>query len=163
MRAQVAARNADVGQIFCPGFALLKNERDCAFPQCRLRTAGESNPLGPVAITLPHPDRGLWRSFEGNRQFAVSFSPGSHRLPAAVLFKPAGPVLAAQLATLTGLNGSFLDVVAEPCCRRARQVAGAVSAPPLWLSLRDWRLAVGSGLAPSIPVFRLVRDCSQRA
>ena len=99
----------------------------------------------------------------GDTKFAVSFSPGSHRLPAAVLFKPAGPVLAAQLATLTGLNSSFLDVVAEPCCRRARQVAGAVSAPPLWLSLRDWRLAVGSGLAPSIPVFRLVRDCSQHA
>jgi len=40
---------------------------------------------------------------------------------------------------------------------------GWVSAPPLWLSLRDWRLAVGSGLVPSIPVFRSVRDYSQRA
>jgi hypothetical protein len=33
-------------------------------------------------------------------------------------------------------------------------IKGAVSAPLLWLSLRDWRLAVGSGLVPSIPVFR---------
>jgi hypothetical protein len=40
---------------------------------------------------------------------------------------------------------------------------GGVSAPLLWLSLRDWRLAVGSDLAPSIPVFRSVRDYSQRA
>ncbi len=39
----------------------------------------------------------------------------------------------------------------------------AVSAPFLWLSLRDWRLAVGSGLVPSIPVFRSVRDYSRRA
>jgi hypothetical protein len=30
----------------------------------------------------------------------------------------------------------------------------AVSAPPLW----SWRLAVVSGLVPSIPVFRSVRD-----
>jgi hypothetical protein len=39
---------------------------------------------------------------------------------------------------------------------RTRQVADkvAVSAPPLWL----WRLAVVSGLVPSIPVFRSVRD-----
>jgi hypothetical protein len=37
------------------------------------------------------------------------------------------------------------------------------SARGSWLSLRDWRLAVGSGLVPSIPVFRLLRDCSQRA
>jgi len=35
----------------------------------------------------------------------------------------------------------------------------AVSAPLLWLSQkRDWRLAVVSGLVPSIPVFRSVRD-----
>jgi hypothetical protein len=38
-----------------------------------------------------------------------------------------------------------------------------VSALPLWLSLRDWRLAAGSGLVPSIQVFRSVRDYSQRA
>ncbi len=46
-----------------------------------------------------------------------------------------------------------------------RQVADkdAGSARPLWLSLRDWQLAVGSGLVPSIPVFRSVRDYSQRA
>jgi hypothetical protein len=37
----------------------------------------------------------------------------------------------------------------------------AVSAPPLWLSLRDWRLAVGSGLVSSIPVFRSVRDYTE--
>jgi hypothetical protein len=39
----------------------------------------------------------------------------------------------------------------------------AVSAPLLWVSLRAWRLAVGSGLLPSIPVFRSVRDYSQHA
>jgi len=38
-----------------------------------------------------------------------------------------------------------------------------VSAPLLWLSLTDWRLAAGSGLVPSIQVFRSVRDYSQRA
>jgi hypothetical protein len=31
------------------------------------------------------------------------------------------------------------------------------------VSLRAWRLAVGSGLLPSIPVFRSVRDYSQHA
>jgi hypothetical protein len=41
---------------------------------------------------------------------------------------------------------------------------GEVSAPLPWLCLtRDWRLAVGSGLVPSIPVFRSVRDYSQHA
>ena len=45
-----------------------------------------------------------------------------------------------------------------------RCLQGAVSAPLLWLCLtRDWRLAVGSGLVPSIPVFRSVRDYSQHA
>ena len=39
----------------------------------------------------------------------------------------------------------------------------AVSAPLLWSSLRDRRLAVGCGLVPSIPVSRSVRDYSQRA
>jgi len=38
-----------------------------------------------------------------------------------------------------------------------------VSVPLLWQSLRDWRLAAGSGLVPSIQVFRSVRDYSQRA
>jgi hypothetical protein len=33
-----------------------------------------------------------------------------------------------------------------------------ISAPFLWLCLRDPRLAVGSRLARSIPVFRSVRD-----
>ena len=35
---------------------------------------------------------------------------------------------------------------------------GAVSAPPLWWFLRDRRLAAGSHLVPSIPMFRSVRD-----
>ena len=39
----------------------------------------------------------------------------------------------------------------------------AVSAPLLWFPLSDRRLAVGSGLAPLIPVFRLVRDCWEHA
>ena len=39
----------------------------------------------------------------------------------------------------------------------------AISAPILWLSLRDRRLAVGFGLVPSIPLFRSVRDYSRRA
>jgi hypothetical protein len=39
-----------------------------------------------------------------------------------------------------------------------------VSAPLLWLCLtKDWRLAVGADLVPSIPAFRLVRDYSQHA
>jgi hypothetical protein len=39
----------------------------------------------------------------------------------------------------------------------------AFSAPLRWFPLTDWRLAVGPGLAPSIPVFRSVRDYSQHA
>jgi len=39
---EVATRNADVGQVFCPDFALLKCERDRARSQRRLRTAGEA-------------------------------------------------------------------------------------------------------------------------
>jgi hypothetical protein len=38
----------------------------------------------------------------------------------------------------------------------------AISAPLLWLSLRDLRLAVGSRLALSIPVFRSVQDWAER-
>ena len=68
---EVATRNADVGQVFCPDFALLKSEPDGAFPQCRLRTTGKPDPLGAIAITLPNLDSGLWRSFEGNRQHIV--------------------------------------------------------------------------------------------
>jgi hypothetical protein len=68
---EVAARNADVGQVFCPDFTLLKSQRDGPFPQCRLWATGKPNPFGSVAITLPHPDKGLWRSIEGNRQLKV--------------------------------------------------------------------------------------------
>ena len=38
----------------------------------------------------------------------------------------------------------------------------AISDPLLWLSLKDRRREAGSGLTPSIPVFRSVRDYSQR-
>jgi hypothetical protein len=68
---EVATRNADFGQVFCPDFTLLKSEPDGAFPQCRLRATGKPDPLGAIAITLPNPDIGLWRSFEGNRQHVV--------------------------------------------------------------------------------------------
>ena len=45
-----------------------------------------------------------------------------------------------------------------------RCLQATVSVPLPWLCLtRDWRLAVGSGLVPSIPAFRLVRHYSQHA
>jgi hypothetical protein len=46
----------------------------------------------------------------------------------------------------------------ERCYMRAAPESVAVSAPLLWLSPKDWGLAAGSALLPSIPVCRLVRD-----
>jgi hypothetical protein len=50
-----------------------------------------------------------------------------------------------------------------PANSPALESIAAVTSPLLWLSLKDWRLEEGSGLLPSIPVFRSVRDYSQHA
>ena len=68
---QIAARNANVGQLFRPDYPHLQGECDRAFSEGRLRTAGQPNSLGAVAISLANLEGGLWRSFEGNRQHKV--------------------------------------------------------------------------------------------
>ena len=68
---QIATRNADVGQLFRPDYPILQGKCDRAFSEGRLRTAGQPNSLGSVAITLANLEGGLWRSLEGNRQHKV--------------------------------------------------------------------------------------------
>jgi hypothetical protein len=62
---QIAARNANVGQLFRPDYPHLHGECDRAFSERRLRTAGQPNSLGAVAISLANLEGGLWRSFGG--------------------------------------------------------------------------------------------------
>ena len=69
--SQIAAGNANVGQIFRPHYPHLQGEGDSAFSEGRLRTAAQPNSLGTVAIPLANFEGGLWRSFEGNRQHKV--------------------------------------------------------------------------------------------
>jgi hypothetical protein len=49
----------------------LQSECDRAFSEGRLRTAGQPNSLGTVAISLANLEGGFWRSLEGNRQHEV--------------------------------------------------------------------------------------------
>lgn len=58
---QIAARNVNVGWLFRPDYPKLQGERERAFSEGRLRAAGQPNSLSVVAITLSHPDGGLWR------------------------------------------------------------------------------------------------------
>jgi hypothetical protein len=59
----------------------LQSECDRAFSEGRLRTAGQPNSLGTVAISLANLEGGsgvAWRGI-GNTKFAVAFNSGSRR------------------------------------------------------------------------------------
>jgi hypothetical protein len=68
---QIAARNANVGQLFRPDYPHLQGKCDRAFSERRLRTAGQPNSLSVVAISLANLEGGFWRSLEGNRQHKI--------------------------------------------------------------------------------------------
>jgi hypothetical protein len=68
---QIAARNANVGQVFRPDYSHLQGERDRAFSERWLRAPSQPDPLGSVPITLTNLDGGSRRSMEGNWQHKV--------------------------------------------------------------------------------------------
>ena len=78
---QMAARNANLGQLFRPDYPIVHGKCDRAFSEGQLRTAGQPNSLGSVAISLANLEGVLWRSFEGNRQHKVRryVQPGRRR------------------------------------------------------------------------------------
>jgi hypothetical protein len=82
---QVATMNANVGQILRPDLTLFQSEGDRALSQGWFGAAGQPNPLGTVAVTLPHLDGGFWRSLAGNIVFVVRgfFGPGEPASQAA--------------------------------------------------------------------------------
>src|ERR1700722_18620440 len=77
---QIAARNANVGQVFRPDYSHLRGERDRAFSDrwlrataTRIRSARSRSRLR----TLMQGSGVAWRGI-GSTKFAVSFSQGSH-------------------------------------------------------------------------------------
>ena len=64
--ADVAARDADVRQLFRPDLTAFTGERDSSVPQARLWAAGQRDPLRAIPIPLAYPLNGLWRNVAWN-------------------------------------------------------------------------------------------------